>query len=327
MTTMQQLVVGIFRDHAQAEHAVNELLGAGFDQQQIRFAGQGSSTGGILEKIKNVFTGQDTSAGGAYNDLVSMGAPSEDARYYQSEFEAGRSIVAVTGAGGLQEAITILARNGGYGANQRFAQSADYDRNADAMAPANENMNTDYNRSDPNQRFAQSADYNGNPDAQAPANENMNTDYNRSDPNQRFAQSADYDGNPDAQAPVDENVNTDYNRSDPNQRFAQSADYDRNADAMAPANEDVNTAYNRSDLQQQGATSMQESQQTNTSNTYYNLVSALYHALQTEQTTASYVQDAQQSGDDDLKQFFSDIQQNASQQAGRARELLGRTNR
>jgi hypothetical protein len=261
MTTMQQLVVGIFRDHAQAEHAVNELLGAGFDQQQIRFAGQGSSTGGILEKIKNVFTGQDTSAGGAYNDLVSMGAPSEDARYYQSEFEAGRSIVAVTGAGGLQEAITILARNGGYGANQRFAQSADYDRNADAMAPANENMNTDYNR------------------------------------------------------------------SDPNQRFAQSADYDRNADAMAPANEDVNTAYNRSDLQQQGATSMQESQQTNTSNTYYNLVSALYHALQTEQTTASYVQDAQQSGDDDLKQFFSDIQQNASQQAGRARELLGRTNR
>jgi len=294
MTTMQQLVVGIFRDHAQAEHAVNELLGAGFDQQQIRFAGQGSSTGGILEKIKNVFTGQDTSAGGAYNDLVSMGAPSEDARYYQSEFEAGRSIVAVTGAGGLQEAITILARNGGYGANQRFAQSADY---------------------------------NGNPDAQAPANENMNTDYNRSDPNQRFAQSADYDGNPDAQAPVDENVNTDYNRSDPNQRFAQSADYDRNADAMAPANEDVNTAYNRSDLQQQGATSMQESQQTNTSNTYYNLVSALYHALQTEQTTASYVQDAQQSGDDDLKQFFSDIQQNASQQAGRARELLGRTNR
>jgi hypothetical protein len=294
MTTMQQLVVGIFRDHAQAEHAVNELLGAGFDQQQIRFAGQGSSTGGILEKIKNVFTGQDTSAGGAYNDLVSMGAPSEDARYYQSEFEAGRSIVAVTGAGGLQEAITILARNGGYGANQRFAQSADYDRNADAMAPANENMNTDYNRSDPNQRFAQSADY---------------------------------DGNPDAQAPVDENVNTDYNRSDPNQRFAQSADYDRNADAMAPANEDVNTAYNRSDLQQQGATSMQESQQTNTSNTYYNLVSALYHALQTEQTTASYVQDAQQSGDDDLKQFFSDIQQNASQQAGRARELLGRTNR
>jgi uncharacterized protein (TIGR02271 family) len=123
-TAQQQLVVGVFRDHAQAEQAINELLQAGFDHHQIRFAGRGISTGGMLEKIKSLFTGQDISAGGVYDDLVKMGAPPEDARYYQSEFEAGRSIVAVLATTGIQEAINILVRHGGYGANQRFARSA-----------------------------------------------------------------------------------------------------------------------------------------------------------------------------------------------------------
>ncbi len=123
-TAQQQLVVGVFRDHAQAEQAIHELLQAGFDHHQIRFAGRGISTGGMLEKIKSLFTGQDVSAGGVYDDLVKMGAPPEDARYYQSEFEAGRSIVAVLATTGIQEAINILVRHGGYGANQRFARSA-----------------------------------------------------------------------------------------------------------------------------------------------------------------------------------------------------------
>ncbi len=122
-TAQQQLVVGVFRDHAQAEQAIHELLQAGFDHHQIRFAGRGISTGGMLEKIKSLFTGQDVSAGGVYDDLVKMGAPPEDARYYQSEFEAGRSIVAVLATTGIQEAINILVRHGGYGANQRFARS------------------------------------------------------------------------------------------------------------------------------------------------------------------------------------------------------------
>jgi len=122
MTTMQRLVVGVFRDRAQAEQAIHELLQAGFDHQQIRFAGSELATGGVFDKIKNVITGQGVSAGGIYDDLVDMGAPPDDARYYQSEFEAGRSIMAVLGTGGMQEAINILVRHGGYGANQRFAQ-------------------------------------------------------------------------------------------------------------------------------------------------------------------------------------------------------------
>jgi hypothetical protein len=227
MTTTQQLVADVFRDRAQAEQAVNELLQAGFDKNQIRFAGQGVPTGGMLGKFKSLFTGQEVSTDGVYNDLVNMGIPPEDAHYYQSEFAAGRTLVVVLGTGGMQEAMNILARCGGHGANQRFAQSAN-------------------------------------------------------------------------------NV--------------------QGAGVQEPTSEDANTEYNRQHLRQQEARAMQETQQTasSNSNTYYDLVSVLYHALQTEQSSATYVQDAQQSGNQDLAQFFGEVHQNASLQADRAKQLLGR---
>src|SRR5205085_4793775 len=62
----------------------------------------------------------------------SMGVPQEDARYYQSEYEAGRSIVAVLADGRMQEATAIMTRYGGYGANRRFAQTNDYSSGATA---------------------------------------------------------------------------------------------------------------------------------------------------------------------------------------------------
>jgi len=69
---------------------------------------------------------------------------------------------------------------------------------------------------------------------------------------------------------------------------------------------------------------MMETQQTSTSNTYFDLVSVLYHALREEQTSATYDNDAQEAGDQDLVQFFAEVKQNASRQADRAKELLGR---
>jgi uncharacterized protein (TIGR02271 family) len=50
--------------------------------------------------------------------------PAEDAHYYQQEYEAGRSIVAVTDGSSLQRASTILTRYGGYGATNPSAQTA-----------------------------------------------------------------------------------------------------------------------------------------------------------------------------------------------------------
>ena len=121
MSTMQRLVVAVFDDRAQAEQAVNELENAGFSNDQIRFAGHGASSGGILDSLKSLFTGQDT--GSVYNDLVSMGMPQDDASYFQQEYEAGRSIVTVLAGERMQEATAILARYGGYSANRRSTQT------------------------------------------------------------------------------------------------------------------------------------------------------------------------------------------------------------
>lgn len=137
MATMQQsTVVGIFQYRDQAEQAVTELRNAGFRNDQIEFAGHGTATGnGLLASLKSLFTGEDTTTDHVYNDLIGIGLPTQDARYYEQEYEAGRSIVAVTDADAsqLQEASTILARYGGYGANRRTADTANNDVSADTV--------------------------------------------------------------------------------------------------------------------------------------------------------------------------------------------------
>ena len=52
MTTTQQVVVGVFDDHTQAEQAVNALLNSGFTSDQIRYSGHGVAPGGMLATLK-----------------------------------------------------------------------------------------------------------------------------------------------------------------------------------------------------------------------------------------------------------------------------------
>src|SRR5437588_5841929 len=124
MATTQQIVVGVFDDHSQAEQAVNALLNAGFNDDQIRYSGHGVATGGILARLKSLFTGQETTS--VYNDLLELGVPENDANSYQQEFEAGRSIVAVLAGGRMEEARSILASYGGYGAGRSSGQTDGY---------------------------------------------------------------------------------------------------------------------------------------------------------------------------------------------------------
>jgi hypothetical protein len=49
-------------------------------------------------------------------------------------------------------------------------------------------------------------------------------------------------------------------------------------------------------------------QATGTRDTIYNLVSVLYHALQGADTCQQYIQDADQANDQELGQFFRDVQ-------------------
>ena len=59
---------------------------------------------------------------------------------------------------------------------------------------------------------------------------------------------------------------------------------------------------------------------TGTSNPTYNLVSVLYHALQGAENYEKYASDA--GSDQDLANFFKEIQQQEKQRADRAKQLL-----
>jgi rubrerythrin len=64
-------------------------------------------------------------------------------------------------------------------------------------------------------------------------------------------------------------------------------------------------------------------QRTGTRDATYDLISVLYHALQGVETCEQYCRDAEQSGDQELSQFFRDVQENYRSHAERAKNLLG----
>jgi hypothetical protein len=63
-------------------------------------------------------------AGGLLGALTGMGVPEEEARYYEGEFQAGRTLVAVRVDGRLGEATDILRRHGAYDVDTRDTRRA-----------------------------------------------------------------------------------------------------------------------------------------------------------------------------------------------------------
>ena len=63
--------------------------------------------------------------------------------------------------------------------------------------------------------------------------------------------------------------------------------------------------------------------ETGTKDNHYNLTSVLYHALQGGEVYDQYISDAEGDGDDELAQFFRDVQTEEKDRADRAKQLLG----
>jgi len=61
---------------------------------------------------------------GLVGALVGAGVPEHEAKYYHSEFEAGRTIVTVTANGRADEATAILRRHGAYDMSNRGSSTA-----------------------------------------------------------------------------------------------------------------------------------------------------------------------------------------------------------
>ncbi|MEO8287229.1 MAG: hypothetical protein ABI670_12460 [Chloroflexota bacterium] len=79
--------------------------------------------GGILgAALTGAIAGAAT--GGIAGSLLHWGFSQEEADYYHSQFESGRTIVTVHAGARGQEAQEILSHNGGYNLNNRSAQMA-----------------------------------------------------------------------------------------------------------------------------------------------------------------------------------------------------------
>lgn len=68
--------------------------------------------GGLLASVAASAVG-GAAVGGVVGALVGLGVPEAEARYYESEFHAGRTLVTVRAPGRYEEARDVLRRHGG----------------------------------------------------------------------------------------------------------------------------------------------------------------------------------------------------------------------
>jgi uncharacterized protein (TIGR02271 family) len=69
--------------------------------------------GGLLASVLASAAG-GAAAAGIIGALIGLGIPEEDARYYEEEFKAGRTLVTVKANGRYDEALAVIRRHGGY---------------------------------------------------------------------------------------------------------------------------------------------------------------------------------------------------------------------
>ncbi|MFL5586662.1 MAG: hypothetical protein ACJ8DI_03260 [Ktedonobacteraceae bacterium] len=119
--TERSTVVGVFTDPGLADVAIEELVGAGFRDDQISLSRHEDtdSDASWIGRIDSLLSGLKDSDRSIVKRLVSMGVPEEEARYYQGELELGRSIVTVEAGDRREDAIEILRSNGGYDSTTR----------------------------------------------------------------------------------------------------------------------------------------------------------------------------------------------------------------
>jgi rubrerythrin len=65
-------------------------------------------------------------------------------------------------------------------------------------------------------------------------------------------------------------------------------------------------------------------QLTGLSDTVFNLGSVFYHAAEGGQVYAKYIEDAEREGDQELVEFFREVQQQDAKRAQKAKELMSR---
>lgn len=118
---------------ALAGAGVGGLVGLGILAGVIPAIGPVIAGGTLAAILANVAGG--AALGGLVGALVGAGIPEEEARYYQSELEAGRTLVTVKADGRYDEAASILRRYGAYDMHTAASRTAGTAARGQAAAP------------------------------------------------------------------------------------------------------------------------------------------------------------------------------------------------
>lgn len=105
-------VVGVFTQDSYANLAVDELRQVGLSDNEISVF-RHKDEAGTLAGLKNLANSQETTPEATADDFTRMGVPDRDAHYYQSELDAGHTIVVVKAAAQEQQVLEIFQKYGG----------------------------------------------------------------------------------------------------------------------------------------------------------------------------------------------------------------------
>lgn len=117
-TTALSTVIGVFSNAAQANAAVDELRHANFGYTRIRLVERG--TGGVLDTLKSMLTGQAEMSSTTAESLAKMGLPDYEAQYYQRELDANHVLLLLNADDRPEEAFGILRQSGAFDINSRL---------------------------------------------------------------------------------------------------------------------------------------------------------------------------------------------------------------
>jgi hypothetical protein len=123
-------VIGVFPGYDQANQAIDQLRQARFSYGRIRLVERG--TGGFLDTLKGLFSGQTSTASVAPSSLEKMGMPEHDAQYYQRELDADHVLILMNADERAEEAFRVMRQCGAFdiSAHLREASMASSDGSA-----------------------------------------------------------------------------------------------------------------------------------------------------------------------------------------------------
>lgn len=141
-TSERSTMIAVFAGRDQANLAIDNLRHAGYSYDQIRLVERGTNS--FIDDLKSLFTGQTTATTNSADDWMRIGVPEQDARTYQSELDAGRSIVLIKALGSPEQALSIMRQSGAYDIATRLKNAPP------TMAPGTYNPNVPPGTYNPN---------------------------------------------------------------------------------------------------------------------------------------------------------------------------------